>query len=67
MNSSYGVNGIAHVSILYLDMYCPLLKCLLNIIIYSQNAGPSPSPLGQMPPNDGMQGGPMPGGFFPVS
>ncbi|XP_025410184.1 single-stranded DNA-binding protein 3-like isoform X5 [Sipha flava] len=31
------------------------------------NAGPSPSPLGQMPPNDGMPGGPMPGSFFPNS
>ncbi|EEC00848.1 glycine rich protein, putative [Ixodes scapularis] len=28
----------------------------------------APSPLGQMPPSDGMPGGPMPpGGFFPVS
>jgi hypothetical protein len=32
-----------------------------------QNAGPAPSPLGQMPPNDGLPGGPMPPGFFPVS
>lgn len=32
-----------------------------------QNAGPAPSPLGQMPPNDGMPGGQMPPGFFPVS
>lgn len=33
-----------------------------------QNAGPAPSPLGQMPPNDGIPGGPgMPPGFFPVS
>lgn len=34
-----------------------------------QNAA-APSPLGQMPPQDGMPGGPMPGGpagFFPVS
>ncbi|VVC41039.1 Hypothetical protein CINCED_3A009676 [Cinara cedri] len=31
----------------------------------AHNAGPSPSPLGQMPPTDGMPGGPMPGGFFP--
>uniref|UniRef100_A0A2H8TVH6 Single-stranded DNA-binding protein 3 n=1 Tax=Melanaphis sacchari TaxID=742174 RepID=A0A2H8TVH6_9HEMI len=31
----------------------------------AHNAGPSPSPLGQMPPNDGMPGGPMSGGFFP--
>ncbi|XP_015925790.1 single-stranded DNA-binding protein 3 isoform X2 [Parasteatoda tepidariorum] len=27
----------------------------------------APSPLGQMPPNDGMPGGPMPPGFFPNS
>ncbi|XP_064626340.1 single-stranded DNA-binding protein 3-like isoform X4 [Lineus longissimus] len=26
---------------------------------------PAPSPLGQMPPQDGMPGGPMPPGFFP--
>ncbi|KAJ9581925.1 hypothetical protein L9F63_003745, partial [Diploptera punctata] len=31
------------------------------------NAGPAPSPLGQMPPNDGLPGGPMPPGFFPNS
>ena len=30
-----------------------------------QNAGPAPSPIGQMPPSD-MPGGPMPN-FFPVS
>jgi hypothetical protein len=36
-------------------------------VLFSQNAGPAPSPLGQMPPNDGMPGGPMPPGFFPVS
>lgn len=36
-------------------------------MVYFQNAGPAPSPLGQMPPNDGMPGGPMPPGFFPVS
>ncbi|XP_065199798.1 single-stranded DNA-binding protein 3-like isoform X1 [Planococcus citri] len=29
------------------------------------NAGPAPSPIGQMPPNDGMSGGAMPPGFFP--
>ena len=29
---------------------------------------PAPSPLaGQMPPQDGMPGGPMPPGLFPVS
>ncbi|XP_074095511.1 sequence-specific single-stranded DNA-binding protein isoform X9 [Cotesia typhae] len=31
----------------------------------AHNAGPAPSPLGQMPPNDGMPGGPIPPGFFP--
>uniref|UniRef100_A0A1B6K1G5 Uncharacterized protein n=1 Tax=Homalodisca liturata TaxID=320908 RepID=A0A1B6K1G5_9HEMI len=31
----------------------------------AHNAGPTPSPLGQMPPSDGMPGGPMPPGFFP--
>ncbi|XP_050444459.1 single-stranded DNA-binding protein 3-like isoform X3 [Adelges cooleyi] len=31
----------------------------------AHNSGPSPSPLGQIPPNDGMPGGPLPGGFFP--
>lgn len=34
---------------------------------YLQNAGPAPSPIGQMAPNDGMPGGPMPPTFFPVS
>ncbi|XP_060077385.1 single-stranded DNA-binding protein 3-like isoform X8 [Ylistrum balloti] len=32
---------------------------------HDYNAGPAPSPLGQMPPQDGMPGGPMPPGFFP--
>uniref|UniRef100_A0A8D8PPD4 Single-stranded DNA-binding protein 2 n=1 Tax=Cacopsylla melanoneura TaxID=428564 RepID=A0A8D8PPD4_9HEMI len=32
----------------------------------NHNAGPAPSPLGQMPPGD-MPGGPMPPGFFPNS
>ena len=41
--------------------------CLVCIFVF-QNAGPAPSPLGQMPPNDGMgPGGPIPPGFFPVS
>ncbi|XP_034940192.1 single-stranded DNA-binding protein 3 isoform X1 [Chelonus insularis] len=31
----------------------------------THNAGPAPSPLGQLPPNDGMPGAPMPPGFFP--
>ncbi|XP_053982845.1 single-stranded DNA-binding protein 3 [Hylaeus volcanicus] len=31
----------------------------------AHNAGPAPSPIGQMPPNDGMPGGPMPSAFFP--
>lgn len=31
------------------------------------NAGPAPSPLGQLPPNEGMvPGGPMGSNFFPV-
>nr|CAD7453740.1 unnamed protein product [Timema tahoe] len=33
----------------------------------AHNAGPGPSPMGQMPHNDGMAGGPMPPGFFPNS
>uniref|UniRef100_A0A2M4AG91 Putative sequence-specific single-stranded-dna-binding protein n=1 Tax=Anopheles triannulatus TaxID=58253 RepID=A0A2M4AG91_9DIPT len=34
----------------------------------AHNAGPAPSPLGQLPPNEGMPGGPMaPSGFFPNS
>ncbi|XP_032793600.1 single-stranded DNA-binding protein 3 isoform X3 [Daphnia magna] len=33
----------------------------------AHNAGPVPSPLGQMAPGDGMPGGPMPHGFFPNS
>lgn len=32
-----------------------------------QNAGPAPSPIGQLPPNEGMPGGPMAPNFFPVS
>ncbi|XP_037925418.1 single-stranded DNA-binding protein 3 isoform X3 [Hermetia illucens] len=33
--------------------------------IGAHNAGPAPSPLGQMPPNEGMPGGPMAPNFFP--
>ncbi|XP_042225172.1 single-stranded DNA-binding protein 3-like isoform X8 [Homarus americanus] len=55
VNSGYGVNGIAHVS----SQSCPQP-------VLPGNAGPAPSPLGQMPPSDGMgPGGPMPPGFFP--
>ena len=42
-----------------------IFRIVLEILF--QNAGPAPSPLGQMPPNDGLPGGPMPPGFFPVS
>lgn len=35
-----------------------------KIDAHLQNAGPAPSPIGQMPPNDGMPGGPMPPNFF---
>ncbi|CAH0395458.1 unnamed protein product [Bemisia tabaci] len=38
-----------------------------NVNGIAHNAGPAPSPLGQMPPNDGMAGGPIPPGFFPNS
>lgn len=39
----------------------------LIIIVLSLQNPSAPSPLGQMPPNDGMPGGPMPpAGFFPV-
>ncbi|XP_055690138.1 single-stranded DNA-binding protein 3 isoform X3 [Lutzomyia longipalpis] len=31
----------------------------------AHNTGPAPSPLGQLPPNDGMPGGPMAPNFFP--
>lgn len=41
-------------------------SCYMKIFLL-QNAGPAQSPLGQIPPNDGMPGGPMPPGFFPVS
>ncbi|KAL0266862.1 UNVERIFIED_CONTAM: hypothetical protein PYX00_009298 [Menopon gallinae] len=34
---------------------------------YGVNGGLAPSPLGQMPPSDGMAGGPVPPGFFPNS
>jgi len=33
----------------------------------AHNSGPAPSPMGQMPPSDGMPGGPMGPGFFPNS
>ncbi|KAG5667608.1 hypothetical protein PVAND_015583 [Polypedilum vanderplanki] len=33
----------------------------------AHNSGPAPSPLGQLPANEGMPGGPMAPGFFPNS
>lgn len=36
------------------------------MLLSFQNAA-APSPLGQMPPQDGMAGGPIPPSFFPVS
>lgn len=32
----------------------------------AHNSGPAPSPLGQLPSNEGIPGGPMAPGFFPV-
>ena len=41
---------------------------LTGVWFLFQNAGPAPSPLGQMPPGEGMAPqGAMPPGFFPVS
>lgn len=80
VNSGYGVNGIAHVSMInHIKFYMLIQKCKQNefqkylwrcfnegFYLILQNTGPAPSPLGQMPPNDGMPGGPIPPGFFPV-
>ncbi|XP_075529087.1 single-stranded DNA-binding protein 3-like isoform X7 [Dermacentor variabilis] len=53
VNSGYAVNGIA--------AHCPQQAGSCSCLNPS-----APSPLGQMPPNEGMPGGPMPpGGFFP--
>ena len=43
------------------------VQCWNNFFLSSLQNPSAPSPLGQMPPNDGMPGGPMPPGFFPVS
>lgn len=81
VSSGYGVNGIGHVSaflllFLLIANIRASLECLLAnmlpvlIEIFSsdqQNAGPAPSPIGQLPPNEGMPGGPMGPSFFPVS
>lgn len=40
---------------------------ILNIFCLSLQNAAAPSPLGQMNPQNGMSGGPMPPGFFPVS
>lgn len=40
---------------------------IMNIFCLSSQNAAAPSPLGQMNPQDGMSGGPMPPGFFPVS
>lgn len=43
-----------------------LIILLIRLFIFQNPT--APSPLGQIPPNDGMPGGPMaPAGFFPVS
>lgn len=40
---------------------------LTNVLYLFQSAAAAPSPvMGNMPPNDGMPGGPMPPGFFQV-
>jgi len=61
--------SILYVFVLFLAsilFFC--LFWLMNPVpCFIQNAGPVPSPLGQMAPGDGMPGGPMPHGFFPVS
>lgn len=50
---------------------CPMTSHIFTFtdcpfFVSLQNAA-APSPLGQMNPQDGMPGGPMPPGFFPVS
>lgn len=66
VSSGYGVNGISHVCSL-LIYFSNKLKLNAFFYFYYQNAGAAPSPLGQLPPNDGMPGGPMAPTFFPVS
>ena len=40
---------------------------MLFLLVFLQSAAAAPSPvMGNMPPNDGMPGGPMPPGFFQV-
>lgn len=68
VSSGYGVNGIGgHVSSTI--QYCFSIVVLSKYPTYMQfqNAGPAPSPIGQLPPNEGMPGGPMAPNFFPVS
>ena len=72
VSSGYGVNGIGHVStrIASRSLYEPStyeLSFSFANPLRLQNAGPAPSPLGQIPPNESMPGGPMAPNFFPVS
>lgn len=49
-------------------LWANMLPVLIEIFSSDQqNAGPAPSPIGQLPPNEGMPGGPMGPSFFPVS
>lgn len=68
-----------HTPIQYLDLHFHniLTVALMHLIICNsifmsavspQSAAAAPSPvLGNLPPGDGMPGGPMPPGFFQVS
>lgn len=43
------------------------VNCVFPVCVFFQSAAAAPSPvMGNMPPNDGMPGGPMPPGFFQV-
>lgn len=72
VNSGYGANGLAHVSSKVLSKNKKKKTGCRNIaqhidlyrIRYRlQNAGPTPSPMGQIPPNE-MSSGPMPPAFY---
>lgn len=77
-NQSWTFCGKQHIFLLIwptTGLFYHLADCLfvlntkqkLSFVVFFQSAAAAPSPvMGNMPPNDGMPGGPMPPGFFQV-
>lgn len=65
--SLYPLQIVLELYVAPLNMNTESKLCFVVFVVFFQSAAAAPSPvMGNMPPNDGMPGGPMPPGFFQV-